>query len=123
MSYDIIDPDAIESRPDIPGDHRYVQDATDLNHLSMQFIQASPGESFVPYHYHEEQEEVFYVLSGKLHVRTPDREYVVAAGQVFVTQPGNPLQPYVPESAESGVGAIILNAPQTDDFRSYDPDE
>jgi uncharacterized cupin superfamily protein len=122
MAYEIIDPESVDPRPDIPGDHRYIQDVTKLEHLSMQFVRTPPGESFVPYHYHDVQEELFYIILGELHVRTPDTEYVVEPGEVFVAQPGSPLQPYVPETATADVEAIILNAPQADDYQSHDPE-
>ena len=121
MPYTVVDPSSMEPRADIPGDHRFLEDAAELSSLSMQYVTAAPGESFVPYHYHEEQDEVFFVLSGELHVRTPDREYSVPEGTFFVAPPSNPLQPYNPATADEPVKALIINAPMTDDYQPYEP--
>jgi len=39
-----------------------------------------PGKSSYPYHYHVDSEEVYFILSGKGIVRTPNGEKEVSAG-------------------------------------------
>ncbi|MBZ6496386.1 cupin domain-containing protein [Natrinema longum] len=121
MGYTVIDATAVEPRDGLSGDHYYLDDAVDLDRLSIQLVEADPGESFAPYHSHRESEEVFYVLDGHLHVETPDEEYVVAAGEWFAVEPGHPLRPFNPADAEDTVRALLLNA-KRDDFDPYEPD-
>jgi len=47
-----------------------------------------PGKSNYPYHYHEMNEEVFYILSGKGSLRTPEGISEVCAGD-FIFFPAN----------------------------------
>lgn len=49
-----------------------------------------PGKSAYPYHYHRKNEEVFFIVSGKGLLRTPDGERAVAAGDLlfFPAAPG-----------------------------------
>lgn len=121
MGYNVIDSKSIDPRDGLSGDHYYLDDAVDLQRLSVQLVEADPGESFAPYHSHRESEEVFYVLDGRLHVETPEEEYLVAAGEWFAVEPNNPLRPFNPEDARGPVRALLINA-KLDDFDPYDPD-
>jgi len=40
-----------------------------------------PGKSAYPYHYHTQNEECFYILSGSGSLRTPEGERPVQAGE------------------------------------------
>ena len=122
MGYHVIDPASVDPREGLPGSHRYLDDAVDLAGLSVQLVEAQPGESFAPYHAHEESDEVFYVLGGELHVETPEGDHVVGAGEWFAVEPGNPLHPFNPEDADGTVRALLVNA-RADDFQPYDPAE
>lgn len=122
MSYDVVAPADVAPHPDLPGDHRFLEAVTDLETLSVQVVDAAPGEELAPYHLHEEADEVFYVLSGALHVHTPTDEYVVEAGSFFVATAESPLQPHNPGDADGPVRALLVNAPPTADARPYDPD-
>ena len=42
-----------------------------------------PGKSGYPYHYHHNNEETFYILSGEGVLKTPDGEKKVAAGELL----------------------------------------
>ena len=48
-----------------------------------------PGKSAYPYHWHTENEEVFYIISGEGTLRTPTGERIVRAGD-FIYCPPNP---------------------------------
>ena len=120
MAYHVVDPETIDPREGLPGAHRYLDDAVDLTSVSMQVVTAEPGEDFAPYHSHESGDEVFYVLEGTLHVETPEGVHTAGAGEWFAVQPGNPLRPFNPETADAPVRALLVNA-KIDDFRPYDP--
>lgn len=47
-----------------------------------------PGKSAWPYHYHYQSEEVFYIISGKGILRTPDGEVEITAGDILAFPPG-----------------------------------
>ncbi len=42
-----------------------------------------PGKSAYPYHYHHNNEETFYILSGEGVLRTPEGERKVGAGELL----------------------------------------
>lgn len=49
-----------------------------------------PGKAAYPYHYHLQNEEVFFILSGTGTLRTPEGERPVSAGELlfFPAEPG-----------------------------------
>lgn len=101
---------------------RYVSEAADLDHLGLRTYRVEPGEE-IPLsglHYHDEQEEVFYVLEGTLAVETPDRTYEAPSGQFFVAEPGSPHRAHVPADADRAVTALGMGAPPQSDGHSYD---
>jgi len=121
MAYHTVDLDAVDVREGLPGEHRYLEDAVDLSNLSLQVVEAAPGEDFAPYHSHGTAEEVFYVLAGTLVVETPEGDHEVEAGEAFLAEPGSPLHPHNPADADGPVRALLVNAPVTDDFQPFDP--
>ena len=123
MSYYHLRPDALDSPPDYPCERRAFSDAAGLTTLHMATYHLDPGEDLArSYHYHEIREEAFYVLAGTLHVETPDREYVVPAGEVFVAEPESPHRAYNPDDA--GVSVLVLGtgAPKSDIAHPYEPE-
>ena len=72
------------------------------------------------YHYHEQQEEAFFVVEGTLHVETPDTEFVVEAGEVFVAEPDSPHRAVNPDDASRPVRVFAVGAPAVDDVERYD---
>lgn len=62
-------------------------------------------------HYHEEQEELFYLVEGALHVETPERTFRVEAGQALLIEPGSPQRAYVPEDAQTSAYVVAVGAP------------
>lgn len=76
------------------------------------------------YHYHTEQEEAFYVLSGTLFVETPDETFEVGADGLFVADPESPHRAYNPEDAAEPVELLALGSPAVSgDAVPYDSDE
>jgi mannose-6-phosphate isomerase-like protein (cupin superfamily) len=54
-------------------------------------LQISPTQC-VPWHYHNEVQDTFYVISGKICVaiRDPDEEVCLSVGQTCAVRPGRP---------------------------------
>ncbi|MGM0592252.1 MAG: cupin domain-containing protein [Halobacteriota archaeon] len=153
MGYQVIDPEYLRPMPNRPSTAREISNhytpAADLDedrkaeqsppedekpseggpkNVGMRLYDADPGEQLPNrYHYHAEQEEIFYVVAGELHVETPEHEYVVSEGQVFVVEPGSPHRGFVPASAENGVRVLSIGAPSygvmgRNDGHAYDPE-
>jgi quercetin dioxygenase-like cupin family protein len=134
MGYRVIDPESVEPTPDRPCVQRAVGDEAGLENVALNLYEVAPGEQIpLAYHYHDDQEEVFHVLSGELHVETPedgestsrrassDGELVVPEGHLFVAEPDSPHRAFVPEDADGPVRALALGAPPTDDVHPYEP--
>jgi len=128
MSYHVVDPETQEPHPDWPCLARSISGVTEeragFERLGIRTFVAEPGE-MVPrfYHYHEIQEEAFYVVSGTLHVETPDRVYEVDEGEFFLVEPGNPHRGFNPEEADAAVEVVAMGAPTDDRGHRYDPSE
>jgi uncharacterized cupin superfamily protein len=81
-----IAPEHVE-RGDFIYDKRLVVSKTD-NQCTVAFMEIFPGKSAYPRHYHFDITEVFYVISGKGRVETPEGDRYVSAGDVIVFPPG-----------------------------------
>jgi uncharacterized cupin superfamily protein len=123
MGYHVIDPGEVDPTPDRPCVQRRVSDAADFSNVAVHVYEADPGEQIpLAYHYHDEQEEVFYVLASTLHVETPEREYAVDAGEVFAVEPGNAHRAYNPADADERVNVLAVGAPaDVNDGHAYEP--
>jgi uncharacterized cupin superfamily protein len=63
--------------------------ALGTQHMGLRYYELDPGESTAfGYHAHEDQEEVFYVLAGRLAFETEDGEVSVGAGEAVRFAPG-----------------------------------
>ena len=123
MGYHVVDPTALAPTEDYPCDRRSITEAADLATLASAVYTIAPGEQLPrTYHYHEQREELFYVIDGTLSVETPDGEYAVPTGSVFVAEPDSPHRPYNPASADADVRVLGIGAPRYDIGRPYDPD-
>lgn len=123
MGYHVIDPSSVEATPDRPCLQRAVGDAAGLENVALNVYEVEPGEQIpLAYHYHDEQEEVFYVLDGELRVETPDEEYAVPEDNLFVVEPDSPQRAFNPEDAAETVRTLVLGVPTVDDVHAYDPD-
>ena len=122
MGYHLVDPDDVAPF-DAPGrDFRQIGNEIGLEALGINHVVADPGEQIpLQYHYHEHQEEAFYVIDGELHVETPDREYVVEKGELFVAKPESPHRAFNPDGASAPVEVLAVGAPSDDDVRPYEP--
>jgi len=124
MGYHVVDAESVDPAPDRPCVQRALGDAVGLENVAINRYETDPGEQIpLAYHYHDEQEEAFYVMQGELHVETPEGRQVVPEGHLFVAEPDSPQRAYVPEDAEEAVRTLAVGAPPADDTHFYDPDE
>ncbi len=125
MDYTVVDPDDLEYVDDRPCDLRRLSAAAGMDEVAINRFDADPGEQLpLAYHYHETQEEAFVVLSGTLHVETPDGDLEVPAGSLFAAPPEAPHRAYNPADADESVSVIAIGAPPvTGDAVPYEPDE
>ena len=122
VAYHVIDPDDLEPMDDRPSEARYVSQAAGMETIGMRIYRPEPGEQIpLGYHYHDEQEEVFYVVEGEIAVETPEGTYDVATGQCFFAEPGSPHRAYNPEDADGAAEVLAVGAPSVDDGHSYEP--
>jgi uncharacterized cupin superfamily protein len=128
--YHVIDPRTVEEQPERPDmDPKpdpiaatfSLSDVANFEILGMRYNVAEPGEQIpLVYHYHEDQEEAFYVLSGTMHVETPAGEYVVEAGEMFAVEADNPHRAYVPADASEPAAVLSFGAPSDDTGVPYE---
>ena len=54
-------------------------------------LQISPTQT-VPWHYHSEVQDTFYVINGKIRIfiREPEEEVCLTVGQTYAVRPGRP---------------------------------
>lgn len=122
MGYSHVDPSDLPAAPDRPSTKRSISDAAGLEQFAAHRYEVAPGEAIpLAYHVHDEQEELFYVTAGELHVETPERDYVVAADEAFAVEPGSPQRTFVPEDGEPTT-VLVVGAPVVDDVHAYDPE-
>jgi len=122
MGYHVVDPADLEPVPDRPSETRDVAEAIGLSNVSIRLYDVAPGED-VPLsglHYHDEQEEAFYVVSGEIRVETPDREYVVSEGQFFVAEPKSPHRVFNASDATEDARIVAVGAPSVSDGHRYE---
>ncbi len=55
----------------------------DTDKCSANFVEVDPGCHAYSYHYHEENEEIFYIISGKARVKAVDKEIDLEEGDVI----------------------------------------
>jgi uncharacterized cupin superfamily protein len=124
MGYHQFDPTDLSASADHPCDRRSIAEAAELAQLAAAVYELDPGEQLsTTSHYHDQREELFYVLAGDLHVETPAETFVVPAGEVFVVEPESPIRPFNPDEAEDAVRVLGVGAPKFDIGKPYDPDE
>jgi mannose-6-phosphate isomerase-like protein (cupin superfamily) len=123
MGYRVVDPETVEPAENRPCEYRGLTGPAELDQFAQNVIRATAGEQVpIAYHYHEQQQEAFYVLSGTLHVETPDGELAVPEGSVFAADPESPHRAHNPEDADETVELLAVGAPPVaDDAVPYEP--
>ncbi|MEF8801466.1 MAG: cupin domain-containing protein [Halolamina sp.] len=139
MGYHHVDPATVDPTPDRPSVQRAISETLGLENVAVNRYEAEPGEAIpLAYHYHDDQEEVFYVLAGTLVVETPGERYEVGADEVFAVEPGSPQYASAaedvrgskapagqPEADASGdadrtTEVLAIGAPRVDDVHAYE---
>ena len=121
MGYHHVDMDEVEPTPDRPCVRRSISESADVENVAVNLYEPEPGEEIpLAYHYHDEQEEVFYVVSGELTVETPEETYRVGENEAFVVEPESPQFAAVDEDADEGARVLVLGAPAVDDVHPYE---
>lgn len=60
-----------------------------VSKCSANFVEVEPGNYAYGYHYHESNEEVFYIIGGTGIIRTPNGEITVKAGDAITFPTGS----------------------------------
>ena len=124
MGYTVVDSRAVNPTDDRPCELRRLSAAAGVSNVAINRFRAEPGEQIpLAYHYHDEQQEVFYVLSGQMAVETPEGTRHVKAESVFAATPGSPHRAHNPADADETVEVLAVGAPAVDgDATPYEPD-
>ncbi|WP_049980787.1 cupin domain-containing protein [Halolamina rubra] len=122
MGYRTVETAAVEPTPDRPCELRRLTEAAGLEHVALNRYSVDPGEEIpLAYHYHDEQEEAFFVIAGEIEVETPEGTFAVGADELFAADPESPHRAYCPEDAERTAEVLAVGAPQTEgDVHAYD---
>ena len=123
MGYRVLDTDEVTSSDDRPCTLRRLSEPAGLDWMAINRFRAEPGEMLpLAYHYHDEQEEAFFVLSGTLHVETPEETYEIAENGLFAVDPGSPQRAFNPDDATAPVDVLAIGAPPVSgDVHAYEP--
>ena len=121
MAYHHIDPEELPETADYPCDRRAISEAAELTTVHAATYEMAPGEALSRvYHYHDQREELFYVLDGTVHVETPEGTFTVEAGEVFIAEPDSPHRAFTPADAEGSTRVLGVGAPTSDIAVPYD---
>jgi quercetin dioxygenase-like cupin family protein len=125
MGYRTVRTQDVEPTPDRPCELRRLTEAAGLEQVALNRYSVEPGEEIpLAYHYHDEQEEAFYVISGAIEVETPEGTFEVGGDELFAAEPDSPHRAYCPDDAEGTAEVLAVGAPQADgDVHAYEPDE
>jgi mannose-6-phosphate isomerase-like protein (cupin superfamily) len=80
-------------------------------------MQIGPTQS-VPWHYHNECQDTFYVVSGRIRVfvRDPEEEVCLGPGETYAVRPGRPH--HVVNAGDTSAVFLDLQGPGEFDFVS-----
>lgn len=120
MGYHHVGVAGIDPASDRPNSKRSSADTPGLENGAVNRYEAEPGEEIpLAYHYHDDQEEVFYVLSGTATFDTEDGQLEVGAGEAIRFEPGEYQHGH--NETDDPVVALAIGAPGTrhdwDDIR------
>lgn len=80
----------------------------DVTQCRVNFVEVEPGNFAYGYHYHETDEEVFYIISGTAVVRTPEGDKTLQAGDA-ITFPAGPEGAHVIRNASHTEKLVYLD--------------
>lgn len=75
----------IEARIQTQGDNRFAVKPVidDISKCSADFVEVEPGKYAYGYHYHEENEEIFFIISGEASVKTEKGDIHLKQGDII----------------------------------------
>ena len=78
-------------------------------------LQISPTQQ-IPWHYHSEVQDTFYVIDGTIRIftREPEVEVCLTAGQTYAVRPGRPH--LVTNAGDTSAVFLVLQGIGTHDF-------
>lgn len=82
--------------------------AADVTKCHANFVEVEPGHFAYGYHWHEVNEEVFYIIKGSAAVRTKDGEITLKAGDA-ITFPAGPEGTHVIRNASETEKLVYLD--------------
>lgn len=82
--------------------------AADVTKLHANFVEVEPGHFAYGYHWHEKNEEVFFIIKGTAAVRTRDGEVTLHEGDA-VTFPAGPEGSHVIRNASDTEKLVYLD--------------
>lgn len=101
----------VEEKLDCATVQRPLTDALNAEHVSINYYELEPGDSFAyGYHSHERQEEIFIIQRGAVEFETDTGPVTVAEGEIIRFAPGD-LQQGTNTGSER-VTALVIGAPQ-----------
>lgn len=79
-----------ETNPEKPGQRWELSPELGIEGYNLNVAVLEPGErlSQNAYHYHENQQESYYVLDGRCRVETDEESFTIGADEILVTDPG-----------------------------------
>jgi len=90
---------------------RPLADAVGAEHVSVNYYELAPGESFAfGFHKHGNQEELFFVIEGTATFETEDGDVVVESGDIVRFAPGERQRGW--NRGDERVVALALGAPR-----------
>lgn len=104
--------DSLPSNPHADADRRDLTDQLETAGLAINRFVLEPGEWCSSLHAHEDQEEVFVVLSGTLTVETLDGETTVGANEAVRFAPGESHAGRNDDGSDGDVELLALDAPR-----------
>lgn len=82
--------------------------SSDVTKCHANFVEVEPGHFAYGYHWHEVNEEVFYIIKGTAAVRTKDGEITLQAGDA-ITFPAGPEGTHVIRNASETEKLVYLD--------------
>ena len=69
-----------------------IVEQTDVDQCRVNFVEVEPGNFAYGYHYHETDEEVFYIISGTGIVRTANGDVTPSLAELTIRLPESPFR-------------------------------
>lgn len=85
-----------------------VIEEADTGKCAANFVEVEPGQFAYGYHYHEVNEEVFYIIRGHAVVRTPEGEKNLKEGDI-IAFPANPEGAHVIRNGSATEKLVYLD--------------